>query len=373
MKKVLHYVGIMDRGGMETFIMNIYRNLDRTRFQFNFAVHTTKEGDFDSEIIDLGGKMYPFPPYRKNPRQYKMAWRNFFKEHKNEYDVFHFHTNSLANITALMEAKRAKIPCIIVHSHSSYANKGRLQTLNNILHKMHQKKVGSIATNLFACSTEASNWLFGGNSLCGKKVTFIKNGIDLKNFEYSDEKSQNKRNELSISGKTVVGHIGKFVPVKNHKFLTEIIAEMVKLNENTVAIFIGDGPLQNEIKDKAKALGVDKNIMFLGVREDISELLMCMDLFFMPSLYEGLPVSMIEVQATGTPALISDTISKEAKIKENVNFFSIEKTSAEWANKAFEVINAGKNYDNTALANAGYDIKETVKMYERIIGGENIE
>ena len=373
MRKVLHYVGRMNRGGMETLIMNLYRNIDQNKVQFDFAVHTKEKSDFDEEIIDAGGKLYTFPSYRKNPFAYRRAWRDFFRCHKNEYTAFHFHTNSLANIVALEEAARAGVPIRIVHSHSSFANKGRLQKINNFLHMRHRRKLKLLATNLYACSQKAAEWLYGGMCLDGINVEVINNGVDCEAFCFCSESYEEKCKELVIENKIVVGHIGKFIEVKNHSFLIDIVAEMVKSDNRIICLLIGDGKLFDKKKKQCEAYGISDHVKFLGVRSDISELLMCMDLFIMPSLYEGLPVSMIEVQASGVPALISDTISSEVKINSNVEFCSLTNTAKEWADTAFMMIKKGRIYDNSAITNAGYDIKVTARKYLELIGGEPID
>lgn len=369
MKKILHYVGRMNRGGMETFIMNLYRNIDRNRVQFDFAVHTKVPGDYDEEIIGMGGGICAFPPYKKNPYAYRKAWRDFFKQHAHEYDVFHFHTNSLANVVALEEAARAAIPVRIVHSHSSFANKGKFQKLNDYLNVKHRKKLAHIATHLFACSEKAAEWLYGGMSLNGKSVTLINNGVNCEQFRFCKETAERKRKELGLEGKTVIGHIGKFIKVKNHSFLIDIIDKIAKSDKNVVCILIGDGELLEDVKKQCEAYGILKHVKFLGVRSDIPELLMCMDLFVMPSLYEGLPVSMIEAQASGVPALVSDTVSPEVKINENVEFCSLEDGAKAWADVAAELIRKGRISDNQAVINAGYDINATTRKYLELIGG----
>ena len=367
MKKVLHYVGIMNRGGMETLIMNLYRNIDLNRFQFDFAAHSYRTGDFDEEITQMGGKIFHFPAYRSNPGKYRNEWRKFFTEHSGEYAAFHFHTNSLANLVALEEAARSGVPVRIVHSHSSFANKGRLQYLNNFLHRFHQKKLKHLATHLLACSTEAANWLYGGNCLDGKNVILMHNGINCDNYTYNAEQAERKKKELGIGDKTVVGHIGKFIKVKNHQFLLSILSQMIEQNKDIVALLIGDGELAEQMKSLAEQLSISENVYFLGVRSDIPELLMCMDLFLMPSLYEGLPVSMIEAQASGVPALISDTISKEVKIKDNVYFQSLQSGSDVWAESAQKILREKRIIDNSSLKAAGYDIKDSVLQYIKII------
>lgn len=370
MKTVLHYVGIMNRGGMETLIMNLYRNINREQFQFDFAVHTDQKGDFDDEIYDKGGKIYHFPQFRKNPRAYRASWKKFFCEHAGEYEVFHFHTNSLANVVALEEAQKAGIPIRIIHSHSTWANKGRLQWLNNALHRYHQSKLPKLATHLLACSTEAAQWLYGGMSVKNLKVALLKNGVDCERFSYDESIRKRARQALGVTDNDIlVGHIGKFIPVKNHIFLLDIISVMAKTNRNIRGILVGDGELKKQIVEKANTMGIGDKVQFLGVRSDIPELLMAMDIYIMPSLYEGLPVSVVEVQATGLTALLSDTISKEVKLKDNVYFASLNLPPRIWAENALDLCNKEREIDNNPIKKAGFDIKLTSKKYEDLISG----
>lgn len=367
MKKVLHYVGMMNRGGMEMFIMNMYRNINRQEFQFDFAVHSAKQGDLDAEIKTLGGTIHVFPAFRTSPQKYRKAWREFWHTHAGEYTAFHFHTNSLANMVALEEATKAGVTIRIVHSHSTYANKGKLQRLNDILHVLHRRKLKRCATHLFACSSDAAQWMFGGIQYADKKVVIMKNGVECTQFAFRSDVRQERRRELGIDEKKVVGHIGKFLPVKNHSFIVDVLAEMIKHDKNVVGLLLGDGPLQAEIAEKIDHLGLKDNIILLGSRNDVNELLMAMDLYIMPSLYEGFAIASLEAQLSGVPVLLSDTIPKEIQIKENVHRFSLNEPIEAWAKKAFEVLDNERITDNTAIINAGYDVMNTVKQYDQLL------
>lgn len=368
-KRVLHYVGIMNRGGMETLIMNLYRNIDPSEFQFDFATHTDQKGDYDDEIHERGGKIYSFPQFRKDPRKYRISWRKFFWKHAGEYEVFHFHTNSLANIVALEEAQKAKIPIRIVHSHSAWANKGSLQFLNNVLQRIHQAKIPKLATHLLACSSEAAQWLYGGMTVKKTKVILFKNGIDCDKFSFDESTRRETRQSLGVNDNEIlVGHIGKFIPVKNHIFLLSVINQMVKINKNVRCLLVGDGELKKQIVEKADILKLNDKVKFLGVRSDIPKLLMAMDVYIMPSLYEGLPVSVVEVQAAGLSALLSDKISKEVKLKGNVYFASLNLAPEKWAEIALSISRV-RNVDNSPIRDAGFDIKLAAEEYLKIISG----
>jgi len=368
MLRVLHYVGKMDRGGMETLIMNIYRNIDRSKIQFDFAIHGDRNGDFEDEILELGGKFYRFPIMRKNPITYRYAWRKFWKEHANVYTAFHFHTNSLANIIAFEEAFRSGVRMRIVHSHSSSSNKGKLQSTNIFLHKLHRNRIKRIATNLFACSNEASQWLFGGNKLGDKRVLLLKNGVDVNRFKFNQAIRDQMRLNLGLQEKKVIGHIGSFINVKNHEFLLDIIDNAHKKNPNIRAIFIGDGLLRTHLTTIVKSRKLESIVQFLGVRKDVSNLLSAMDLFIFPSLYEGLPVSLVEVQANGLPALVSDSITNNVKINNNIEYISLHKGTEYWSQRALIRLESDKHStDVQSLIEAGFDISDTVDEYVNIL------
>ena len=375
MKKVLHYVGCMNRGGMEMFIMNLFNHIDRKEMMFDFAIHGSNVGDFQEEIRNLGGSWYYFPHMRKNPIKYRNAWRTFWKTHAQEYCAFHFHTNSLANTIALDEAARAGVPIRIIHSHSSMANKGRLQWLNDFLHKLHQKQIPNLATHLFACSDKAASWLFGGMQIGSLSVIQINNGIDIEKFHYNEVNRNHIRKALGLEGMKVVGHVGSFLPVKNHKFIVDVIEKAYEMDPSIRCLFIGQGGLFEEIKNVVASKKLSNVILFLGIQSNVHEWLSAMDIFVMPSLYEGLPVSLIEVQANGLPAIVSDTITNSVKLQKNMYYKSLSDGPIEWAKEIIEVINNKCRANNSnCVADAGFDINETAQIYEKIIlsDGENI-
>ena len=368
MKKILHYVGSMHRGGMEMFIMNLFRHIDRKELMFDFAIHGTKVGDFQEEIRNLGGSWYFFPKMRKNPMKYRNAWRAFWKAHAGEYCAFHFHTNSLANVIALEEAAKAGIPIRIVHSHSSMANKGRLQWLNDILHKFHQKQLPTLATHLFACSDKAASWLFGDKKFDTLPVVQINNGISIEKFAYDEASRHQIRSTLHLEGRKLVGHIGAFLPVKNHKFIVDVMEKAYRLDPSVCCVLLGHGRMYEEIKDLVASRKLNDVILFMGVQDNVNAWLSAMDVFIMPSLYEGLPVSLIEVQANGLPAIISDTITDAVKLQENIYYKALSDGPEAWAKEIINVIDSGCRVDhNDCVAAGGFDIKETAKLYEKII------
>lgn len=369
MKRVLHYVGKMNRGGMETFIMNLYRNIDRERIGFDFAVHGDKAGDFEEEILDLGGKFFYFPHMRKNPIAYRKAWHSFWKKNGSDYAAFHMHTNSLANVIALEEAAKAGVPIRIIHSHSSMANKGKLQWLNDFLHRHNQKRIPELATDLFACSDKAAEWLFGENAVDGIKVVQINNGVDVEKFKFNKENRRIIREKFGFDDThKVIGHIGAFIPVKNHRFLVDVVEKAYMMDNTVRCLLVGNGVLFEEVKAYAEQKSLSDVIVFAGVCDNVNELLSAMDVFVMPSLYEGLPVSLVEVQANGLPAVVSDTITTDVKMQKNLHYLSITLSPEIWAKEIEKTIaNDVHSDDYSSVRENGFDIIDTVKLYENTI------
>ncbi|HFU4497079.1 TPA: glycosyltransferase [Streptococcus suis] len=371
MIRVLHYVGRMDRGGMQALIMNLYRNIDRSEIQFDFAIHGTNNGDFEKEIVAMGGEFYQFPIMRSNPLAYRKKWREFWSEHANDYSAFHMHNNSLANIIALEEAARANVPIRIIHSHSSFANRGHLQILNNFLHRLHRNKLNIVATHCITCSDRAAEWMYGGMKIGSKDVILLKNGVDINKYKFSEEIRKSKRDELKAEeGELIIGQVGSFLPVKNHEFSLKLAKELKNRGIAFKFIFFGDGPLLDSIIKKAEELEILDETLFVGKRSDVAELLSAMDIYVMPSLYEGLPVSLVEAQVNGVTSIVSDSITKTVAFNDNLHYKSID-TVDEWADLICQGAYAHEANIKKIVEN-GFDIMDTCRIYREIIMNEGI-
>lgn len=357
--RILHVLGRLDRGGAETMLMNLYRNIDRDKIQFDFVISTAEQCDFTNEIEALGGKIYSLPRFNiKNAIHYSKAWHDFFKEHK-EYKIIHGHLRSTASIYLKIAKKYGLIT--ISHSHSTSSGTGLSAIVKNAL----QFQIRSIADYLFACSDLAGIWLFGEKA-CQKENYFVlNNAIDAKDFIYNEEKRQQTRKKLQIEDKFVIGHIGNFKCEKNHKFIIKVFKEVFKKCNQTVLLLVGDGELRLKIEKEVSELGLTNNVIFTGVSSEIPSLLQAMDVFFFPSLYEGLPVTIIEAQAAGLPCLISDTISQETSITNLIEYFSLNNTMKEWAEKLLLYGDGFVRRDTyNEIKNAKYDIGTTSKSLE---------
>lgn len=351
--RILQVVPNMNSGGIENFIMNVYRNIDRSKVQFDFLVHYKKECFFDKEIESLGGKIYRFSVNENyNLIKYYIEINKFFKQHK-EYKVVHGHMASLGFIY-LGIAKKYKVPIRIAHSHgTSY-----LKTLKGYAKYFMFKAIKYKSNVNWACSTEAGKYLFQK-----RKFEWIPNAIDMQKFSYNQEIRDKKRKELGIENKFVIGNVGRFNLQKNHKFVLEIFNEIKKKEKNVILLLVGDGELHEKIEEQIKALKLEKDVKLLGVRKDTNELYQAMDIFLMPSLFEGLPVTGIEAQASLLKCYFSEEITREVKITDNIHFLSLSKTANEWAKEIIE--NRNYNRQEVKITNQKFDIKEVAKEIEQ--------
>lgn len=358
--RILHVFGRLDRGGAETMVMNLYRNINRSKIQFDFIIHTLDNCDYSEEIKALGGRIYSIPKYNgKNHSQYKEAWKCFFEEHR-EYKLLHGHVRSTGSIY-LGIAKRYGL-ITISHSHSISNGVGISVVVKGLL----QYNIRYKADYFFACSMAAGEWLFG-KKICKKDNFFIlKNAIDSKKYIYNEYDRLKKRKELNVEEKFVIGHIGRFTALKNHNFLLDIFKQIHDKDQNSKLLLVGDGELKQSIIQKAQNLNLINDIIFTGVREDIPELLQAIDIFIFPSLNEGLGISAIEAQCSGLKTIVSDNVPKEVKVTDLLEFISLKQKAEFWAEN---ILKYKKNYKRTNtykdIYEAGYDIKSTSSWMEK--------
>lgn len=268
MIRVLHVVTYMGRGGLETMLMNYYRHIDRSKVQFDFLVHREFEADYDEEIKSLGGRIYHVSRLVPWSRKYKAELRRFFRTH-SEYKIVHVHQDCLSSV-ALQCAKECGIPVRIAHSHNSNQDKN----IKYLFKRYYMRKIPETATELFACGKAAGDWMFGG-----KTYRLLPNAIAAEKYIYEEEKAKKIKKELGLEKNIVIGHIGRFNPQKNHKFLIDIFEKCFEKNQKVRLMLIGDGEGRKEIENKVKERGLQDNVIFMGVRRDVPELLQAMDVF----------------------------------------------------------------------------------------------
>lgn len=357
--RIAQIIGKWVGGGVEAVVMNYYRNIDKSKIQFDFICDNDSTNIPYEEIESLGGKVILIPPYQKVFKYHKELKR-VLKE--GNYKMVHSHINTLS-VFSLFAAKCAKVPVRIAHSHSTTNKKEKKKNLMKQILRPFSK---IFATDYMCCSELAGRWMFGDKEFDKGNVYILNNAIDLDKFKYNKKIRESKRKELNITNDTlVIGHIGRFVEQKNHRFLIEIFNKIHKKNKNSILLLAGQGPLMEELKDKVKELHLTRAVKFLGQRNDAHELYQAFDVFLLPSLYEGLPVVGVEAQAMGLLCEFSNDMTKETKVLETTKFISLEQTPEEWANIILEDFSTfERKGTKKEISNNGFNIKEEAHKLE---------
>lgn len=358
--RILHILQRMEAGGTQALLMNIYRNIDRNKVQFDFLVEYPDKQFYDDEILSLGGKIY-YTNVRNDYNIFKFQ-NNLREILKNnpEYKILHVHAFTIGYF-CLKTAKKCGIPVRIAHSH----NNETVRDKKYLLKRFMQKVYTIYATDLFACSEEAGKYLFGN-----KEFKVLNNAIDAKKFVFNQENRNKIRKELNVADNFVIGHVGRFHTQKNHMFLLDIFNEVKKKKNNAKLLLVGTGPLENEIKSKVKALGITDDVIFLNNRGDMNLIYQAMDVFVFPSLFEGLGIVSIEAQASGTPIVCSDKLPPETNITPIYRKHSLDESSEIWARDVIDIVNMKECKTNLMdnIVKAGFDLSSTVdKLQEYYI------
>lgn len=358
--RILHVLGSLNRGGAETMIMNIYRNIDRSKIQFDFIVHTNEKCDYNDEILEYGGKIFNIPRYTgKNHFKYKRAWKEFFNSYP-EYKVIHGHMRSTAAIYLRIAKQYGLVT--IAHSHST-ASRGNV--VEQIVKKIIQFPIRYRSDYLFACSNKAGKWLFGKNFIKKDNYKVIKNAIDIEKYTFNEVKRNEIRKKLNIQNKFVVGHVGSFTYPKNHKFLIDVFHEIQKQEEDSVLLLIGDGVLRSQIEEQIKNFGIDNKVIMTGVVSNVNDYMQAMDVFVFPSIFEGLGMAVIEAQAAGLQCIVSENIPKEAYITDQIKNISLHKKYKIWVNQILKYTDLKRKNEYEKLKNNGYYINDVASALEK--------
>lgn len=365
MKRLLCIVSAMDTGGAETFLMKVYRQLNHDLYQMDFCVNKTINF-YAQEIQQMGGHIYVIPPKTRNPIKWFLGLYHLVKSKKYQY-VIRVNEHSLSSLDLLV-AKCAGAKNLIMRS----SNASSIGLLKKLTHKMFIFLPRLIPNCKIAPSDLAAHYTFGNKT----KFHILPNGLDIEAFKFSEENRENIQQELKTQGKFVIGHIGRFNSQKNHKFLLKIFAEIKKLHPDVVLWLVGKGELEQEIRKEVIQLGLQNDIRFLGVRTDIPALLSAMDILVFPSLFEGMPNTVLEAQTSGLSCLISDTITMQVKQTNLVHFMTLNKTAEVWARQALQIINTQLLVNRLEMAHKmherGYDIKSVAKQFIQLVFGEVI-
>lgn len=313
MRILMISVARMDRGGIESYLMSLIRQFDHKDCHVDFVVHRQESGCYENEIKGWGSNIYRLPRLRKHPFKYI---RQLYQLIKNgNYDIVHRHATASVMWIDLAIAKLAGVEVRIAHSHSTSWN-------HKCIHKLFIPLLNYYATDRFACSNKAGEWMYGK-----KAFTIMKNAVNIKKFSFEKTIRDKYRKDLGIEEKKVVLHVARFTSEKNHEWVIRLISKIEE--KNIVFCFVGDGPLRDSIQEKVMELGLNDRTLFLGQRNDVNNIMMACDCFILPSLFEGLPVTVIEAQCTGLNCIVSDNVTKEVDLG-MVSFLPLNES--DWVN-----------------------------------------
>ena len=361
MIRVLHSVSNMDRAGIETMLMNYYRHIDRSKVQFDFLCNKTKPGAYDKEILKMGGHIYHSPGL--NPIKffkYKKIMNEIFRNNP-EIKIMHSHNGALA-YQSLYAAYKYGLVNRICHAHATTIDVN-LKLPLKLIYKTQLKKVANI---YWGCGKESIKFYFGQKVIDSNNYLVIHNAIEEEKFLYNEEKRKELRAKYNIENKFVIGNVARFMKQKNHTFTLDLFKELLAKNPNAVLMLLGDGELLTEMKEKAKRLSIEKSVMFMGNINNVNEMYQAMDVFLLPSLFEGLPVVGIEAQAAGLKCVMSDSITDEVAITNNVEFINLKDPISKWVNTILDNTTYERKNMKEEIKKAGYSIKEEANKLQEI-------
>ncbi len=360
--EVLHVVGALNLGGAETMVMNVFRNIDRTKFQFDFFLSGNSGGFYEEEVHKLGGKIYNIGRRKKHPVKYCVALYKLIR--KKKYDVVQIHATDAQDGLPAVVARLAGAKKVCMFSHNT---SGQSELRQDMMRKIFMWAI----TDRQACSEQAARWMFGEKA----KANVIPLPIDCDISRYDDNVRINERKKLNIPDTVkVIGHIGRFQKQKNHIFLLDVFSKIVKRDANYRLVLIGDGVLREEIEKEIELLGLNDYVIKMGQILNASKMLSMFDLFLLPSLYEGFPTVILEAQSNGLKSIVSSTVTPSIAITDLVEFMDLKANLNEWADK---IMGCNLKRTNTALYNSeikkNYDLKKVTELFEQIYSSDRSE
>lgn len=364
--RVLNVTRVFKAAGIESFIMNMYRNIDRSKVQFDFLIMSDEESCYDEEIYKLGGRKYTIDIktddniFIKIQKEAKALY-DFLKEH--EYKIIHIHYTTPLRAPYLLAAKKAGLPVRIYHSHSAEVS-GKSKT-KLLVYNYYRKKISKWATDWFACSNVAADWMFSKKLIRRGNVNIVYNGIDIKRFKYDENSRKIIRNELGLANEFVIIHTGRFIEQKNHKFVLEVFQKIKMHQINAKLLLLGTGDLFEKVKDYAHKLNIIDSVFFLGVHTDIERYLSAADCYIMPSLYEGLPVAAIEAECSGLPCFLSTNITREVALTDLVKFLDLSQPAEKWSKEMIASKSITREDKSLMIKNKGYDVRQVSKKLQK--------
>ena len=337
MERLLCLLSNMNRGGAETFLMKVYRSLDRTRYQMDFCIIVEEKCDYEDEILYLGGRIYRITPKSRDARAFRRELYTLIHDHRYR-NVLKI-TSNAAGFWDLKIAKQAGAARTIARSSNSGDGDSRLQLAVHRISRLLWMKYADVK---LAPSDLAAQYTFGKKALSRGDVHLLNNGLDLGVYHFSADAREQIRAQLGAGEKTaVLGHVGRFNTQKNHGFLLRVFAEYVKRHADALLVLVGVGDLEDALRQQVKELRLEEKVIFTGLRTDIPQLLSAFDVFVFPSLYEGMPNTIIEAQACSLPCVLSDTITRQADLCGRLRYLPLSEDSV-WADAIGEALDGGR-------------------------------
>lgn len=363
--RVLHVTTVLKAAGIESFIMNVYRHIDREKVQFDFMVMRDEEEFYDQEIKALGGVKHTIQAHAKNifvkVIKESRALYQFLKKHP--YDIVQVHYTTPLRAFYLLAAKKAGVKVRIYHSHSAEVSGKHLT--KRIVYQCLRNKIKKWATDYFACSKVAAEWMFPKSLLDSGAAKVIYNGINIERFRYNEASRAEIRRAYGLDNRFVMIHTGRFLEQKNHAFILKVFEEVKKQCADAKLLLLGTGDLFEEIKKKAEDARLTEDVIFMGVRSDVERYLSAADCYIMPSLYEGLPVAAVEAECAGLPCVFSTNITQEAALTDRVTFLDLDQPIGDWSEAVLKCRHMPKTDCSSDIRAHGYDIQSVADELQR--------
>ena len=354
--RVLHIELDSAMGGIESFLLNVYKNIDRDKIKFDFIEYGMENRDFDYFYTDMGAKIFKLSDRRKNPIKAILELKEIIK--REDYKIVHIHKNSLADISAIVLCQIIKVPTIIIHSHNT--NRDNKKVI--FLHKLNRNLLSLKNLHCFACSKKAAEWMFGKKADMAK---IISNGIDVDKFEYDKIIRERTRKELGLRDELVVGNVGRLTEQKNPLFMLKVFHELHCIYPNSKLLWVGDGKLKDTFMKEISKYGLEDYVIMISKVSNPEVYYQAMDMFVMPSLYEGFPIAAVEAQASGLPCVLSDSITNEVQLTKNILFKDLDLGEKYWAKEILGIIKSERISNSKLLKQYGFDIKDTAIFLQK--------
>lgn len=365
MKKILEIIGSLRVGGQENVGKMIGLHIDRSKYEIHYLVFDEEPEPYELELTEAGIKVFHLPEPSRGYITYLKNLRKLIKE--NSYSIIHAHTMYNCGWAMLM-GKILGVPCRISHSHSIKMADYHYTLYQKIYQFIMRYIIRWCATDYIGCGKAAGAWLYG-EKFFRKKGKVVYNGIDTERFAFSAESRAKLRKKLNLEGKFVIGHAGHFVKVKNQKFLISLMPEILKKRPESVLLLLGEGEMRGELWEYCQQLGVADRVIMTGNVSNVSEYLCAMDVFVFPSLYEGMPLAVIEVQCNGLPCIISDSVPDDVYLTDLVRTLSLNDSKEKWTSEICDTERKNEQKYGEEIKKIGFDTSEMLRNIYNIYDG----